>query len=196
MCIQPKPMKRLRELARRKKYREENAAEIKEYKRKWYLENRDHHRNKCKTYAKENRDKLITYRAKNKSHRAKIKREWNAKNKEKKIQYQAAWFEKTKNDHDRMDAYMKKRRVRGSNRRAKLRGAHGSSYTTSQHIDWRWQMFGGRCWMCGDKATATDHVKPIVKGGSNYPANLRPACCHCNSSKGAKWPYPTSTVAV
>ena len=38
--------------------------------------------------------------------------------------------------------------------------------------------------MCGTEATAIDHVKPIARGGSNWPANLRPACTPCNSRKG------------
>jgi HNH endonuclease len=46
-------------------------------------------------------------------------------------------------------------------------------------------MWGGRCWMCGGQATATDHVKALVCGGSNWPANLRPICQPCNSRKGA-----------
>jgi hypothetical protein len=34
-----------------------------------------------------------------------------------------------------------------------------------------------------------DHVKPLARGGSNWPANLRPACKSCNSRKGARWPF-------
>lgn len=46
---------------------------------------------------------------------------------------------------------------------------------------------GGRCWMCGGVPTSWDHVKPLAKGGPHILSNLRPACTHCNSSKGAKW---------
>ncbi|WP_205811424.1 HNH endonuclease signature motif containing protein [Microbacterium sp. K5D] len=46
---------------------------------------------------------------------------------------------------------------------------------------------GGKCWMCGGIPTSWDHVKPLSKGGSHILSNLRPACTHCNSSKGAKW---------
>lgn len=31
-----------------------------------------------------------------------------------------------------------------------------------------------------------DHVKPVVRGGTNDPDNLVPCCRRCNSSKGAK----------
>lgn len=50
----------------------------------------------------------------------------------------------------------------------------------------RWAMWGGRCYLCGDGATATDHVIPLSAGGLHVPANLRPICHTCNSKKGAK----------
>lgn len=34
-------------------------------------------------------------------------------------------------------------------------------------------------------------TKPLAEGGSNWPANLRPACRHCNAVKKDAWPYPT-----
>lgn len=46
--------------------------------------------------------------------------------------------------------------------------------------------YGYRCWMCGAPWEHMDHVIPIVRGGSNWPANLRPACQPCNSRKGAR----------
>ena len=46
--------------------------------------------------------------------------------------------------------------------------------------------YGWRCWMCGAPWEHIDHVIPIVRGGSNWPANLRPACQPCNSRKGAR----------
>lgn len=71
-------------------------------------------------------------------------------------------------------------------RRACLCGASGYHYTSAQHIKWRWEMWGGRCWMCGGRATETDHVVALSRGGSHWPANLRPICRVCNASKGAK----------
>lgn len=53
--------------------------------------------------------------------------------------------------------------------------------------------YGGRCWMCRAPWQCIDHVKPLSRGGSNWPANLRPACTSCNASKHNRWPYPTST---
>lgn len=43
----------------------------------------------------------------------------------------------------------------------------------------------GICHICGeDGADTRDHVIPISRGGTNSPANLKPAHRGCNSSKG------------
>lgn len=78
------------------------------------------------------------------------------------------------------------------NRRARERDAPGRT-TTSQRLA-RWAYFGGLCWMCGTHADVLDHVKPLARGGSNWPANLRPACTRCNQRKLARWPYPMEVV--
>lgn len=71
-------------------------------------------------------------------------------------------------------------------RRAAKRNAAGDC--TTEQLEARWAYYGGRCWCCGAEADATDHVKPLRKGGSNWPANLRPICTSCNSSKRDTWP--------
>ncbi len=71
-------------------------------------------------------------------------------------------------------------------RRAALAVTPGYDYTTNRHISMRWAMWGGLCWVCGVKAEATDHVIPLSRGGTHWPANLRPICKVCNSSKNAK----------
>jgi len=68
--------------------------------------------------------------------------------------------------------------------------APGAGYTTPEHIAGRWAMWGDRCYLCGDPATATDHVIPLSYGGTHWPANLRPICTWCNSSKAHHWPLP------
>lgn len=49
-------------------------------------------------------------------------------------------------------------------------------------------MWGNRCWVCGREYEAVDHVKPLSKGGANWPCNLRPICTKCNITKKARWP--------
>lgn len=75
------------------------------------------------------------------------------------------------------------------------RGAIG--ICTEAQLQARIDLFGRRCYLCGcdwdalpfDKKTI-DHVIPIIRGGTNWPANLRPACRSCNSSKKDGPPKP------
>lgn len=79
--------------------------------------------------------------------------------------------------------------VRANNRKWKAlkRGAEGHS--TGQQDQWRLEYYGGQCAYCRtdlealDVAWHWDHVIPLSKGGSNWPANLRPACPTCNTAK-------------
>ena len=78
------------------------------------------------------------------------------------------------------------------NRRARERLAPGHATTEQQQA--RWDYFGGLCWMCGIPADVMDHVKPLARDGSGWPANLRPACNRCNQKKRARWPFPLEVV--
>ncbi|WP_160051286.1 HNH endonuclease signature motif containing protein [Nocardiopsis sp. FR26] len=49
--------------------------------------------------------------------------------------------------------------------------------------------WNGKCWVCGIKYEAIDHVKPLNKGGPHMLANLRPICTPCNTRKSDKWPF-------
>lgn len=69
-------------------------------------------------------------------------------------------------------------------RRDRKRGAEGH-HTLVQLRD-RIAFYGGLCWMCGSEADTIDHVIPLAKRGTEWPANLRPACRQCNSRKGVK----------
>jgi 5-methylcytosine-specific restriction endonuclease McrA len=54
-------------------------------------------------------------------------------------------------------------------------------------IEARLAYWGWKCWNCRRPYEQIDHVKPIAKGGSNWPANLRPACQSCNARKRSRW---------
>ena len=68
-----------------------------------------------------------------------------------------------------------------SNRRARKLAAPG--YATAEQIIARVEYYGRRCYMCGGPYEHLDHVIPIARGGSNWPANLRPSCAPCNMRK-------------
>jgi 5-methylcytosine-specific restriction endonuclease McrA len=74
-------------------------------------------------------------------------------------------------------------------------GGIRSRATKNPRHTWAWQKLRrtilpkGKllpCWICGAPATEVDHVVPLATGGTDHPANLRPACRHCNRSRGAK----------
>lgn len=69
-------------------------------------------------------------------------------------------------------------------RRARMINARGSCSPT-QLAD-RVRFYGNMCVYCGADAETIDHVIPLARGGSNWPANFRPACHSCNSSKTDK----------
>jgi len=75
-----------------------------------------------------------------------------------------------------------------SSYRYQYRKSSAPGFATPSQIRDRWSYYGGMCWMCGDEADTNDHVKPLSKGGSNWPSNIRPACRSCNSRKTDKWP--------
>jgi 5-methylcytosine-specific restriction endonuclease McrA len=108
---------------------------------------------------------------KNKDHvRARVKK-WQADNAERFKFQQANWKRQNKD----------KRRGYNRTYREKLIPCKASQ------ISARFEYYGGNCWMCGKHADTIDHVKPIHLGGLHIPANIRPACRSCNSSKGARW---------
>ena len=130
----------------------------------YYAKNAEKHRIYNTRYRAENPEKVKAARAK-----------WCAKNPEK-VKATAAKYRAR--NRERFRAYQ-------SCRRSREVGAEGIA--TAEQIIARWEVYGNTCYICGSPAEATDHVKPLTAGGSNWPANLRPICHHCNSVKGATW---------
>ncbi len=70
-------------------------------------------------------------------------------------------------------------------RRRALKASAPGSCSAAQ-LKSRFEFYGNRCAYCGGPAETADHVVALKRGGSNWPANIRPACKSCNSSKHAK----------
>ena len=133
------------------------------------------------------------FREKNPSVVLKTNRNWYAKNKEQAKVAQKArtarWLESNPEGQARNYARWRKRhpekvkelynRYRGRKNKA------GGKYTVDQ-IAARIVLFGSRCAYCGAAYQHLDHVIPLARGGTNWPANLRPACRRCNSRKSDK----------
>lgn len=145
--------------------------------RKWRSEHPEKSKAFCNAYNAEHRENrrlyAIAYRAANKEKCKKQYRDYYKNNKERRIA-------------DVM-AYQKRRPDLAKRKRVKRRNASGHDYTTERMVKAWWQMYGGKCWMCGQPATHTDHVKPLAKGGGHWPCNLRPACKRCNLWKHGRW---------
>lgn len=110
-------------------------------------------------------------------------RAWKEANREEGLAYGRAYSKTWRDTHP------ERVRALAARRRAHKRNAPGYDYTTTELIKARWDYYGGLCWLCGAPATATDHVKPLAKGGAHWPCNLRPACRSCNSAKKDHWPF-------
>ena len=71
-------------------------------------------------------------------------------------------------------------------RRARKSNAVGTA--SAEQIKARFQYHENRCYYCGDNESGLqiEHRIPFSRGGSNWAANLVPACKSCNCSKGVK----------
>lgn len=158
----------------------------------------DFHRNRATRTGRDGVCKacVTARRAAQKVHRAAVRKAYRARrgdtiraanraeyqrNRERRLAASRRWREQ---NPDRVRQLI---RAQNSARYARVKGAPG--HATAEQIQARWAYYGDRCWMCRAPATDTDHVKPLAAGGSNWPANLRPACSSCNREKSDTWPY-------
>jgi 5-methylcytosine-specific restriction endonuclease McrA len=175
-------------LIRVKKYREENRDKHNARSRAWHHRKRATVLARKKRYYQSNKDahlKRAAAWATANPHKAKLSRDkWNNKNRERLRANDQKWAKANRD----------KKRVHEFNRRARELGAGGTA--TSEQVKARVAFYGGLCWICQDPYRDVDHVIPLAKGGTNFPANLRCICKSCNSSKGAKHPsqVPRSTT--
>lgn len=76
-------------------------------------------------------------------------------------------------------------RLNNRNNRARRRNVEG--VVTEADLEVIWKRQKGRCVYCRNKMTrlsaTLDHIKPIVRGGTNWPHNLQFLCAPCNFSK-------------
>jgi len=119
---------------------------------------------------------------------------WYRKNKEHVARLQVERIAANPQAHRDMQTRWRKGnpekdRGRYRRRRALRRMAEGR-HTAEQWL-LRITFYGWRCFYCRVGLTAKtvtqDHVKPVSHGGSEWPANLVPACSKCNRKK---WDRP------
>lgn len=145
------------------------------YNRAWRAANRDKmresERRQRAKHPEQFAEKRRRHRAKHPEKRLAEKRLYRQRHADKVRAVVNAWCR----------AHPEERRAISQNRRARKRAAAG--HATAEQVRARFSMFGNRCAYCGGAAESIDHVIPLARGGSNWPANLRPCCSMCNSAK-------------
>lgn len=104
-------------------------------------------------------------------------RRWYTANRERRLAYMAEW----RRNNKVLIAAIAARRKAGQV------GAVGVA--TAEQIQARIDFYGGRCWICHKPWEQLDHVIPWARGGSNWLANIRPACASCNARKSWRSPH-------
>ena len=158
-------------------YYANNSEKIRKRASDYYAANREEVLEKCKITGK-------AYRDAHKEERAANGKVYYAEHKE---QHRASCDRWKKANPGKYKERMLRRRI------LELE-ADGDA--TADQIEARWDYYGRRCFICGAPAEATDHVKPLARGGAGWPCNLRPICTRCNCSKGAKWPFDIAAARL
>lgn len=155
------------------RFRAKNPERVLETNRAWYAKNKEHAREKQKARATKwlQRDPDGLNRA---------GRKWNKEHPEKRRALSDAWRRK---NLARVANYQ-------SAVRAKRQKARGKC--SFELAEQRVQFFGDRCAYCRGPYEHLDHAIALARGGTNWPANFRPACSSCNQKKQAqdwrRWP--------
>ena len=203
---------------RAKKYYEENRDKCIESNRMYWDRTREERNSKQKEYRDAHREELRARgRAFRQRHLSRMRdkgRAYYQSNKERVKAQKRAWYQRNKAEllgrnrekhAENPEIRRKKMRLayarnprphieRVRARRARVRGAQG--FATPVQIAGRVAFWGHKCWMCGGPFECIDHVKPLARGGTNWPANLRPACTACNTAKRDAWPLSEITERV
>ena len=155
-----------------------------------YAANPEKARAKASAWAKANRDKCNAakkrqYAANGKKIRA-VKNAWNAAHPEKARARALAWYYANK---ERVKAHVR-------NRKARIRSSDG--HHTAEDIQKIWDRQKHKCAVkncthpiasSGKHKYHVDHIKPVIRGGSNDPFNLQLLCAPCNLKKHDKDEY-------
>ncbi len=151
---------------------------------------KEYHRLKAKEYYDRNPEK---YRERTRKRRAdspeKVKtdhRKWLKNNKEKAKAATTAWRLANKEkirEYNRTQYSNNPQPRLARNRQHYARKCKAGGLCSPAQIEQRIAYYGHVCAYCGAPYKHVDHVIALSIGGSNWPANLRPACSLCNLRK-------------
>lgn len=151
-----------------RRFRINNPQIIKERNHDYYIRNVARHRKSTLNWQKHNRTKVNLWT-----------KRWRDNNKARIRQLKKRW---RKQNPDKERATKQLRRTRKHN---------AGGFFTSQEVRRLYVEQNGQCFHCGIDISAgyhCDHWIPLAKGGTNWIANIRLLCPHCNFSKGSKLP--------
>lgn len=141
-----------------------HPEESKEKGRKWHERNRFKVREKAKVWREANREHL---------------------KRAKQADYQKNIDKYKQAARSREQKHPEYGRVSHHRRRAQRFGVQGDLTATA--IIGKFSYFGWRCYLCQTPGTIytleIDHRTPMARGGTNWPANIAPACSGCNQKK-------------
>jgi len=106
---------------------------------------------------------------------------WKKRNPDYFNEYLAEWAKRNP------ERYKRNYQRASENRRARVIGAEGSF--TKDDIERIFVEQNGLCTGCGKDIRKTfeiEHIVPLSRGGSNFPANIQLMCRPCNASKATK----------
>jgi 5-methylcytosine-specific restriction endonuclease McrA len=160
---------------------EEYRPQMREVSKKHYLKNKEVVQARHKKYIKEHPEEMKAYvkkhRANNMPRIRAQDRQWRKDNPESVRVFSKKWRSENK---DKVNANTR-------NRRARKLSANGTC--SAEQATARIAFYGGMCAYClVAPHEHLDHVIPLSRGGTNWPANLRPSCARCNLSKYDRTP--------
>jgi len=149
---------------------------------------------------RQKREQARRYRDAHRETYNQIAQTWRDQNSEAVASYQQAWRAVNK---DRLRAWRRANRPRlralqrtwsranpqsakvsGARRRARALKAGG--HASREQVAARVAYYGHVCAYCGGPFEHLEHAIALARGGTNWPANLRPSCQRCNLSKGTR----------
>jgi 5-methylcytosine-specific restriction endonuclease McrA len=159
-------------------YRERNREDISARRRqKWAESPRRNPEAEAKWNAGQGKKYKSEWARTNKIRLNEKAREWKRANADKVKAAKADYYQR--NPHISL--------LEAHRRRGRARNAEG--HFTHEDVKRIFAMQKGKCAACGKKRKLTiDHIKPLVKGGSNWPSNLQGLCSPCNCKKQARDP--------
>lgn len=148
---------------------------------------RERENERSKNWYYQNPDKVKEYRAVRKSHYRALGKAFYYRHRDRILIRNRAVFPK-KRFKSMFGQY---RTTYMRNRRAAKMGAEG--FHTEEDIYIQLARQDWRCYYClkefENDVYDVDHLMPLTKGGSNWPANIVCACPSCNRSKNDKAPW-------